>query len=184
VDVPPVRTDRLELVSLGPDAMEALLTGAREAAGAVIGATIPDGWPDEHDASFLRLRLGQVRAESNLQEWAVRALVLADERVVAGHIGFHGPPGINALRRKDAVEIGYTVFPEYRRRGLAVEAAGGIVDWASRTHGIRVFVASISPENEASLGVVRRLGFVHVGEHWDEQDGLEHEYMLELPLAA
>jgi hypothetical protein len=27
---------------------------------------------------------------------------------------------------------------------------------------------------------VRRLGFVHVGEHWDEEDGLEHEYLLEL----
>ena len=114
----------------------------------------------------------------------MRALVLADEHVLVGHIGFHGPPGINALQRKDAVEIGYTVFPEYRRRGLAVEAARGIIDWASSTHGIRVFVASIAPTNEPSLGVVRRLGFVHVGEHWDEEDGLEHEYVLELPSAV
>ena len=184
MDVPPVRTDRLELVSLTPEVMEALLARDRTAAGEALGAAIHDDWPDEHDAGFLRLRLGQMRANAELQQWAVRALVLADERVLVGHIGFHGPPGINALQRKDAVEIGYTVFPDYRRRGLAVEAARGVIDWATRTHGIRVFVASVSPTNEASLAVVRRLGFEHVGEHFDEEDGLEHEYLLELPSAA
>ncbi len=181
MDVPTVRTDRLELVSLTPEVMEALVAGGKTDAGAAIGAAIPDDWPDDHDAGFLRLRLGQMRADSALQEWAVRAMVLADERALAGHIGFHGPPGINALRREDAVEIGYTVFPDHRRRGLAVEAARGVIGWASGERGIRTFVASISPDNEPSLGVVRKLGFVHVGEHWDEHDGLEHEFLLELP---
>jgi len=181
VDVPTIRTDRLELVSLSPEVMDALIHGGRTYAAAELGAAIPAFWPNEHDVGFLRLRLGQMRADSELQEWAVRGLVLADERVLAGHIGFHGPPGINALRRKDAVELGYTVFPEHRRRGLAVEAARGVIGWASSERGIRTFIASVSPENEPSLGVVAKLGFVHVGEHWDEHDGLEHEFLLELP---
>ena len=181
MDVPTVRTDRLELVSLSPEVMAALVAGGKTYVATAIGAAIPDDWPNEHDTGFLLLRLDQMRVDSELQEWAVRAMVLADERVLAGHIGFHGPPGINALRREDAVEIGYTVFPEYRRRGIAVEAARGVIDWASGERGIRTFVASVSPDNEPSLGVVRKLGFVHVGEHWDEHDGLEHEYLLELP---
>ncbi len=181
MDVPTIRTDRLELVSLSAQVMEALVAGGKTYAGAAIGAPIPNDWPNEHDAEFLRLRLGQMRADSEPQEWAVRAMVLADERALAGHIGFHGPPGINVLGRQDAVEFGYTVFPDYRRRGLSAEAARGIFDWASREHGIRAFVASIAPENEPSVGSVRKLGFVHVGEHWDEHDGLEHEYLLELP---
>jgi RimJ/RimL family protein N-acetyltransferase len=55
-----------------------------------------------------------------------------------------------------------------------------MIDWAREERDIRVFVASIVPDNEPSLALVRRLGFVHVGEHWDEEDGLEHEYVLEL----
>jgi ribosomal-protein-alanine N-acetyltransferase len=181
VDVPTLRTNRLELVSLSPEVMDALVHGGKTYAAATLGASIPDDWPTEHDAGFLRLRLGQMRADSELQEWAVRGLVLAEERALVGHIGFHGPPGVNALRRKDAVELGYTVFPERRRQGLAVEAAQGVIGWASGERGIRTFVASVSPENAPSLGVVRKLGFVHVGEHWDEEDGLEHEFLLELP---
>jgi RimJ/RimL family protein N-acetyltransferase len=171
VDVPTIRTDRLELVSLSPDVMDALVHGGKTYASTALDATIPDDWPTDHDAGFLRLRLGQMRADSELQEWAVRGLVLADERALVGHIGFHGPPGINALRRRDAVG----------RQGFAVEAAQGVIGWASGERGIRAFVASVSPENTPSLGVVRKLGFVHVGEHWDEEDGLEHEFLLELP---
>ncbi len=49
-----------------------------------------------------------------------------------------------------------------------------------RDAGIRVFVASITPDNEPSLAIVRKLGFVHVGEHWDDEDGRELEFRLDL----
>jgi RimJ/RimL family protein N-acetyltransferase len=41
-------------------------------------------------------------------------------------------------------------------------------------------VASVSPDNAASLAVVRRLGFVKTGEEVDEVDGLEWVHTLEL----
>jgi [ribosomal protein S5]-alanine N-acetyltransferase len=180
VDVPPIRGERVELVSMTPSAIEALLDGRRDEAAAELCLALPEGWPDRHDESFLRLRLGQMRARPEVQEWAVRALtLLGDERPFAGHVGFHGPPGVNALHRDDAVEIGYTVMPQYRRHGYASEAVRALIRWAHEERGINVFVASISPENMPSLALVRRLGFVHVGEHWDEADGLEHEYLLE-----
>jgi ribosomal-protein-alanine N-acetyltransferase len=181
VDVPPIRGERVELVSMTPSAIDALLDGRRDEAATELGIQFAKGWPDDHDAGFLRLRLGQMRARPEIQEWAVRALTfVGDERPFAGHLGFHGPPGVNALRRDDAVELGYRVMPAYRRQGYATEAVRALIDWAHRDRGIGVFVASISPQNEPSLALVRRLGFVHVGEHWDEEDGLEHEYLLEL----
>jgi RimJ/RimL family protein N-acetyltransferase len=100
---------------------------------------------------------------------------------MVGHIGFHGPPGVNALERADAVELGYQVFPAHRERGYASEAVEALMRWAQEERGISAFVASIAPDNEPSLRIVRRLGFVHVGEHWDDVDGLEHEYIRELP---
>jgi len=80
--------------------------------------------------------------------------------------------------------VGYSVFDPYRRRGYATEVVRALIDWASREHGIHHFVASISPGNEPSLALVRRLGFKHTGQHWDEEDGEELEFELKLKAAA
>ena len=57
--------------------------------------------------------------------WLVRAVVLPETRELIGHVGFHGPPGVNSLKAADAVEVGYTIFPEHRRQGYATEAVVG-----------------------------------------------------------
>jgi len=98
---------------------------------------------------------------------------------VVGHAGFHGPPGVNALGEAGAVELGYTVFPDFRRRGYASEAVAALMRWARRERHVHVFVASVAPDNEPSLAIVRKLGFEHIGEHWDDEDGRELEFRLE-----
>ena len=60
------------------------------------------------------------------------------------------------------------------------EAAAALVDWARSVHGIRRFLASIAPGNEPSTMVVTSLGFVHAGQRWDEEDGLELVFELDL----
>jgi RimJ/RimL family protein N-acetyltransferase len=70
------------------------------------------------------------------------------------------------------VEIGYTIVPSRRRQGFASEAAAGMWGWAAR-HGARVLRASISPDNEPSLALIHKAGFVEVGSQIDEIDGLE-----------
>lgn len=161
---PYVRSERLELVVLQPDAIDEILAGTSSLA-------VPDGWPDEHDASFLRLRRDQVRRRPEWRPWTVRAVVL-DGRMI-GHAGFHGPPGVNGPGADDAVEIGYTIFEPWRGRGYATEAARALMEWARAEHGIRRFIASVAPGNAPSLAIVRRLGFEQTGEQWDEEDGLE-----------
>jgi len=155
------------------------VSGRRPEAETELGAAIPPGWPDEHDAGFLRLRLEQARRDSSANEWLARGLVLRETGELVGHAGFHGPPGVNGPQRSDAVEVGYTVFPSFRGRGLATEAAAGLIDWARRAHGLRAFVASVAPGNDASLAIVRKLGFRQTGEQWDEEDGLELVFLLE-----
>src|SRR4051812_26627123 len=181
LNVAPVSTERLQLVAFTPEVLDALVSPDRQRAAELLGASVPDDWPDRHDERFLRLRLGQLRAHGDLQEWSVRGVLVVEDGALAGHVGFYGPPGVNALRRADGVEVGYSIFPAYRRRGIATEAVRGLVRWAREERDVRAFVASVSPQNDASLGVVAKLGFEHVGEHWDEDDGLEHEFLLELP---
>jgi len=176
-----IRSERLELVSISPDFIDALLAERREDAETEASLKLPDDWPDAHDSGFLRFRLRQMRERPEIQEWFVYAVVLRDaERPMIGHAGFHGPPGVNAVKAPDAVEVGYSVFEPYRRRGYATEVVRALIDWASREHGIQHFVASISPENDPSLALVRRLGFEQTGRHWDEEDGEELEFQLRI----
>lgn len=174
--VPSILTPRIELVSLSPAFLDNLLGGRNFIAEGMGGFPLPPGWPDEADATILKLRLDQMRSEPETQQWLVRALVLREGgRVMAGHIGFHGPP------RDGMVELGYTVFPRYRRQGLATEAAQAMMDWAARQEPVQRFRVSIAPDNEASLAMAAKLGFQQVGEQMDEIDGLEYVFELTAP---
>ena len=164
-----IETERLSLVPLDEDLLEGLLDG-RE-----LRFSVPPDWPDEHDARFLRLRLRQLRESPERLAWPVCAIVR--DGTMVGHVGYHGPPGANALRAPDAVEVGYTVFPEHRRQGYATEAVRGLLEHA-RGQGIDRVIASVGPQNEPSLALVRRLGFVEIGRHWDDEDGEELEFEL------
>lgn len=179
MSVPPIRSERLELVTLVPEPAEALLAGDRSVAEQLLGAAIPADWPDEHDARFLQRRLQEVRGQPETLEWSVRALVAGGQLV--GHAGFHGPPGRNGPGHADAVELGYTVFPPHRGRGYAQEAARALVAWAAAERGVCRFVASVAPSNAPSLAVVAKLGFVPAGEQWDEEDGRELVFELVVP---
>jgi len=164
-----IETERLRLVPLDEESMEALLLSGE------VPFAVPSDWPDEHDARFLAIRLKQLRESPERRAWPVCAIVL--DGAMIGHIGYHGPPGVNARRARDAVEVGYTVFPEHRRRGYATEAVRGLIEHA-RAQGVHRVIASVGPKNEPSLALVRRLGFVEVGRHWDDEDGEELEFEL------
>jgi ribosomal-protein-alanine N-acetyltransferase len=179
-----ITSERLDLVWLSLEYMDALLDGRREEAERIGGFVLPGDWPDEHDARFLRYRLKQAREDPAQLPWLVRAIVLrGPERPLIGHIGFHGSPGRNALKAPNAVEIGYRVFFEHRRQGYATEAVRALLGWA-RAQGIDHFVASVGPENVPSLAIIRQLGFREVGRHWDDEDGEELEFELVVGVGA
>lgn len=171
-----IATERLDLVSLPPAFIAALLGGDRSRAT----FAVPDDWPGEEDG-FLRLRLDQMRSDATAQQWLLRAMVVREpQRRMVGHVGFHGPPGVNGKRDPGALEIGFTVFPEFRGRGYATEAARALIGWAARERGVRRFIASVRPGNAPSLRVVAKLGFVQTGRQWDDIDGEELVFELAL----
>ena len=95
-----------------------------------------------------------------------------------GHAGFHGPPGVNSTQDPEAVEYGYKIFPSYRGRGFATEAAVMLMDLAEERAGTRRFVLAIGPHNQPSLAIAQKLGFRRSGERMDEEDGLELVFEL------
>jgi [ribosomal protein S5]-alanine N-acetyltransferase len=168
-----IRTPRLELVSMSVPFMRALVAHDLDAAAREIGAHVPESLTEDLQ-DFLRYRLAQLDVDPSILPWLGRAMVLTDEdgtRRVVGSIGFHGAPD-----EQGRVEVGYRVEPEYRRRGFAREAVQAMFDWAAAAHGIRRFVASISPTNAPSLQLAAGFGFVQTGSHVDDIDGLELEF--------
>lgn len=179
-DVPPIRTERLELVSMSVPFLEALGRGDVEGAAREIGADVPP-WLPEQLEHFVQYRLATLRVEPSSRPWLGRALVLPDAggtRRVIGTAGFHSPPDAEGR-----VEIGYRIDPAYRRQGYAIEAVRGLFDWAT-AQGVHRFIASISPDNEASLSLAWKLGFQQIGEQMDEIDGLELVFETSWPQAG
>jgi [ribosomal protein S5]-alanine N-acetyltransferase len=165
---------------MAPALLVALLGNQRQEAARILAATIPEGWPDATDTRFLRLRLEEMQRDPAAQQWLVRAIVRREStRQMVGHAGFHGPPEVDDAGAPQKLELGYAVFPDFRGHGYAIEAAAALIAWARAVHNVRRFIASIGPDNDASLAIGRRLGFVQTGQQWDDEDGLELVFELE-----
>lgn len=177
---PDIRTPRLVLRRLSAAFLEAALDGRTTAdLEAMLGMRLPDGWLA--NAGLFRLRLGGLLADPAYADWSLRAVGLAATGGMVGHAGFHAPPGAPYLAglAPGAVELGYTIYAPFRRRGYGREATAGLIRWAHDAHGVRRFVASVGPGNAASRSLLGGLGFVRVGGHEDDVDGYEDVMLLE-----
>jgi ribosomal-protein-alanine N-acetyltransferase len=61
------------------------------------------------------------------------------------------------------MEIGYAIVPEYRGRGIATEAAGGLVGWAFSHPEVTAVKAETLPDGHASIRVLEKLGMKFAG---------------------
>jgi ribosomal-protein-alanine N-acetyltransferase len=155
----------LRLVQLSVATMQSLVDGDLEAASSSAGLTATPYLADH--AWLWRIRLPQVAADPASLDWIARAAVRGDG-VVVGLVCFHGPPDERGME-----EVAYGVDPLVRRQGYARALLAIALDWAAGVPEVTVVRASISPDNEASLATIRPFGFTHVGEQWDDEDGLE-----------
>jgi ribosomal-protein-alanine N-acetyltransferase len=175
VDVSAIRTSRFELVSMSLAFMRHLAAGDFEAASTEMGATVPPTLREDL-VDFLNYRIPALEADPTIQPWIGRAIVARTgdgRRAAIGTIGFHGAPD-----EQGRVEIGYSVEPSWRRRGVATECVDALLSWAEG-QGVSRFRASVAPDNEPSLAIIRRLGFRQVGSQIDEIDGLELVFDLD-----
>ncbi len=82
----------------------------------------------------------------------------APAATLIGSAGYKGPPS------DGAVEVGYGIVSDRRRRGYASEVTRGLVAHAFARSGIERAIAETLPELVGSIGVLRKCGFQFVGE--------------------
>jgi RimJ/RimL family protein N-acetyltransferase len=72
-------------------------------------------------------------------------------------------------------EIGWHVFPEHQRNGYATESGRGAAAYGFEVLELDEVLATISPPNEPSLAVARKLGMEHLGRTTKYYDGIEFD---------
>lgn len=123
--------------------------------------------------SPLRWRVPQVKANPETNKWFVRWMVLRETREIVGSLSFHGAPDETGM-----LEIGLGVHENFWRQGFGYEALLGMWLWAASQLGVLKFRYTVDPNNEASVGLVRKFGFAHVGQQIDDEDGPEDIYEM------
>lgn len=122
-------------------------------------------------------RVNQIKDRPAEAPWVTRLLVdiTNDGNHAIGRAGFHGPPDERGM-----VEVGYEVDPEHRRKGHAKAAMWIMMDIASMQPNVTVIRATFQPTNTASGSLIESLGFQHRGEQWDDEDGRELIFELDM----
>jgi ribosomal-protein-alanine N-acetyltransferase len=156
---------------MGPDVLDRLLQDDLRGASDAVGAALPEFFRAEK--WLWQIRSDQIRQSPGSAPWLVRAVVDPESGAVVGHAGFHGPPD-----EAGAVEVGYTVVPDWRGRGFAHRILASLVAEALAAPDVALVRASVRPDNLPSLAVVRKAGMRHVGEQWDDVDGRELVFEL------
>lgn len=164
----------VQVIHLDLSALRALADGDLAGANASSPVSLTPAFVEAAWRSTWRRRAEQVSADRVQQAWVTGVIWDSSLSVAVGRAGFHAAPSDGLL------EVGYAVDPAYRRRGYARAALAVLVARARTAPGVDRVVASVSPDNAASLALLRSVGFEQIGEQWDDEDGLEWVFALGL----
>lgn len=177
--MPEIRTPRLRLVPGTPAVLRAELESTR-ALAAALGADVPASWPpDFYDADAVRYTLGWLATRPDAATWGLYYVLetAADDAgarpLAVGAGGYKGAPDASG-----AVEIGYSIVADRRRRGYAREAVDGWLAHAFADARVTRVLAHTLVELEPSIGVLRSAGFAFVGPGADPQEPRAIQYVL------
>ena len=155
--MPALLTERLRLIPITLEAIEAVLDHDKARAEAIVGARFPPAWPNDQllDVGFPYARAA-IRAAPEIRLWGDSLVLLRDEPRVVGSVVFHGRPS------GGVAEVGYGIEEASRGQGIASEATRACVEWAFSHPDIVAVQATTFPWHVASLGVIRNLGMQQI----------------------
>jgi ribosomal-protein-alanine N-acetyltransferase len=153
---PTIETERLFLIALVPEDIEALIAGDLERVSLLTGFTF---LPDPKLGADLSWHLRALRADSNHSSWRIRVIVERCSNTVVGSINLKGPPGADG-----DVEIGWGLIENAQRKGYATEASAAVLNWVVQQPGVSSISATIPDDNYPSQRLAAGLGLICTGE--------------------
>lgn len=158
-----IKTDDLELIPCKLAHFEAILNGQRELEQ-ILDVTVLEGWLEFPEV--IQYAYEYLKVNPEVLGWWSYLLVHAKNNALIGCGGFKGEADVSGT-----VEIGYGIAPEYRNRGLATQAAQGLIDYAFSHSHIKAVEAHTLTEPNASSRVLEKIGMKRVAVVDDPDEG-------------
>ena len=165
----------VRLSRLPEAAIHALAAGDLATANRLSGFELPASFVEEGGSHVWLMRSKQIEADPDCAQWITRAIVDTASGDVVGRAGFHGPPDADGM-----LEVGYAVDPRHRRKGYARAAFEVLLAWARADASTMTLRATIRPDNAASYNLIAQYPFTRTGEQWDDIDGREIIYDMDV----
>ncbi len=151
-----IDTERLRLVVLLPDEIEALLAGDNAFVSSRLECIYP---PDDPSRGIdLSWHLRAMQANVNELPWRIRVIVERASNIVIGSINLKGPPS------HGDVEIGWGLNENATGKGYAAEAAAAVTVWAFAQPDVASISATIPEDNIRSQRIAAKLGMLRTNE--------------------
>jgi len=146
-----LETNRLKLIPFSLDLKQAAIHD-KSKLGEMVGVRVPEHWPGPDLAEALPFLMEHMKKDPAGPVWDGIIIHKADE-VIIGDMGYKGEPN-----EEGAVEIGYSIIPEYRNQGYATEMAHRLIAWAFQEQGVEVITAECLNDNIGSIKVLAKVG--------------------------
>ena len=163
-----IETVNLKLIPCELEHFEAILKD-QKLLEQMLGVTVFDDWfdfPGVAGIEAIQYSYQYLKANPDVLGWWTYLFIHVKDTVLVGLGGYKGKADEAGM-----VEIGYAIVPAYRCRGLATEAAQGLVDYAFSHQHIQLVDAHTLAESNASTRVLEKAGMKHVGTAHDPDAG-------------
>ena len=163
-----IQTANLKLIPCQLQHLEAILKDQKQLAQ-ILGVTVFDNWfdfPGVSGIEAMQYSYEYLKSHPDALGWWTYLFIHVKDNVLIGPGGYCGKADESGM-----VEIGYAIVPAYRGRGLATEAAQGLVDHAFSHAHIQMVDGHTLAEHNPSTRVLEKVGLKHVGTITDPDVG-------------
>lgn len=167
-----IRTARLRLKPAQHGDLLAVGLGEEVLAG-TLGVSIAADWAGVDAMDAIARSRDMLADDPGLAQWWMHFIIHEGDNTLIGLGGFKGAPA------GGQVEIGYEIAPGYRLKGLATEAARGMIDHALADARVDHVLAHTLPVDSASTTILQRLGLRFIEALNDPDDGLIWRWRLD-----
>lgn len=158
-----IKTGNLQMIPCKLEYFEAILNDGKRLEQ-MLDITTAEDWNSFPEA----IPFGYEYLKSNPQAlgWWMYLFIHAKDKKLIGMGGYKG-----AANKAGKIEIGYAIAPAYRNRGLATEAARGLIEYAFSHPHIKTVDAHTLAETNPSTKVLEKVGMEKLETLIDLKDG-------------